>query len=71
MKEWEGTVEKEFTVVMYADKKFNEKGKPEYSFHLVGENTSAKCPPDMFGPDVYTIPNDSNMIFNTILNYVN
>mgnify|MGYP000860191814 CR=1 FL=1 len=70
-KEWEGMIEKEFTIVMYADKKFNEKGKPEYYFNLMQENTSAKCPPDMFGEDVYTIPNDSNMILKTIINYVN
>jgi hypothetical protein len=68
-KEWESVVEKEFTIVMFADKKFNEKGKPEYYYQLVGEGMSAKCPPDLFGEDVYSIPNDGNMIFNTILNY--
>lgn len=68
-KEWESVVEKEFTIVMFADKKFNEKGKPEYYYQLVGENMSAKCPPDIFGQDTYLIPNDGNMIFNTILNY--
>lgn len=68
-KEWESVVEKEFTIVMFADKKFNEKGKPEYYYQLVGEGMSAKCPPDLFGQDTYTIPNDGNMIFNTILNY--
>jgi hypothetical protein len=68
-KEWESVVEKEFTIVMFADKKFNEKGKPEYYYQLVGEGMSAKCPPDLFGQDTYSIPNDGNMIFNTILNY--
>jgi hypothetical protein len=68
-KEWESVVEKEFTIVMFADKKFNEKGKPEYYYQLVGEGMSAKCPPDLFGQDTYSITNDGNMIFNTILNY--
>jgi hypothetical protein len=69
-KEWEGVVEKEFTIVMYADKKFNEKGLPEYYNVLVGEGLSAKCPPDIFGPDVISISNDTELIFENIKKYV-
>ena len=46
-KEWEGLVEKEFTMVLYGDNKFKENGEPEYYLNLVQEGTSAKCPPDI------------------------
>lgn len=69
-KEWEGIVEKEFTIVMYGDKKFNDKGIPDYFYSLVGEGISAKCPPDIFGPEVQKIPNDNKFILDKILNFV-
>jgi len=69
-KEFESTCEKEFTIVLYGDKKFNDKGKPEYYYSLVGEGTSAKCPPDIFGEDVQTIDNDNKFIFDKILEFV-
>ena len=69
-KEWEGTIEKEFTVVLYADSKFNQKGLPEYYFNTVQEFTSAKCPPDLFGSDTIKVDNDTNMILNKILEFV-
>lgn len=69
-KEWEGVCEKEFTIVMYGDKKFNDKGIPEYTYSLVGEGTSAKCPPDIFGPEVQKIPNDNKFILDKILEFV-
>ena len=65
-KEWEGVVEKEFTIVLYGDNRFLENGKPEYFFKLVEENTSAKCPPDIFGEDVYKIPNDVSLILTKV-----
>lgn len=65
-KEWEGVVEKEFTVVLFGDNKFKEDGRPEYFFKLVEENTSAKCPPDLFGEDVHKIPNDVNFILTKV-----
>lgn len=55
-KEWEGVVEKEFTVVLYGDSKFKEDGTPEYFMRTVEEGTSAKCPPDLFKE--IKIPND-------------
>ena len=61
-KQFEGIIEKEFTIVLLGDNKFQENGKPEYFFKLVEENTSAKCPPDIFGPDVHKIDNDLNFV---------
>lgn len=66
MKEWEGVIEREFTVVLYADSKFNDKGKPVYYLDLASEGTSAKCPPDIFGEDVFRIDNDVKYIDNKI-----
>ncbi len=54
---------------MYADSKFNDKGLPEYFFRLVGEGLSAKCPPDIFGPEVTVIPNDCNEVVNKIVEF--
>lgn len=69
-KEFEGLVEKDFTVVLYADSKFNDDNKPEYFLNLVSEGTSAKCPPGIFGEDVQTIPNDAKLIFDKITEFV-
>ncbi len=68
-KEWENQVEKEFTLVMFADSKINDKGKPEFTYNLFQENTSSKCPPDIFGEDIMRIENDSNIILNKILEF--
>ncbi len=65
-KEWEGVVEKEFTVVLFGDNKFADNGKPEYFLKLVEENTSAKCPPDIFGEGEMKIPNDVKLILDKI-----
>lgn len=67
-KRWEGVIEKEFAIVMYADCKFNN-DKPEYFFRLSGEGLSAKCPPDLFGENKIQIPNDSAMILKKIQAY--
>lgn len=65
-KEWEGQIEKEFTVVLYADSKMDAKsGKPEYWYNLFQEGTSAKCPPDLFG-DTFKIPNDAKLMVDSI-----
>jgi hypothetical protein len=65
-KEWEGQVEKEFTVVLYSDSKIDPKTrKPEYFYHLFLENASAKCPPDIFG-DVLEIPNNAQFMLDKI-----
>lgn len=69
-KEWEGLVEKEFTIVMFADNKFDENGKPTYHLNLAQENTSAKCPPMILGEDVFQIPNDAKKIYDKIIEFV-
>ncbi len=69
-KEWEGQIEKDFTIVMYADNKFDDTGKPEYYYNLVQENTSCKCPPDIFGATIYKIPNDCSIILDKIQEFV-
>lgn len=67
-KEYEGKIEKEFTVVLYADMKVNNK-TPEYFFTTFGEGTSAKCPPGLLGDNVTKIENDCNVIYNKILEF--
>jgi hypothetical protein len=69
-KEAEGQVEKDYTIVLYADNKFNEKGVPEYYFNLAQEGTSAKCPPDIFGATIFKVDNDIQMINNKIEEFV-
>lgn len=70
-KELEGVIEKDFTIVMYGDNKFDDNGKPEYFFNLAQENTSAKCPPEIFGEGIYKIPNDSSIVLDKIRSFTN
>lgn len=71
-KEREGMIEKDFTIVMYADKKFDsDKNKFEYYLELAGEGLSAKCPPDIFGEDTYKIQNDYKFVIDTINKFKN
>ena len=67
-KEWEGKIEKEFTVVLFTDVK-QEKGKdPEYRFITNNDGTnSAKSPPDLFGKQY--IPNDINFVIGEMKKY--
>jgi len=70
-KEWESLVEKEFTIVLYADKTLNQTTKKaEAWFDLALENSSAKCPPAIFGEDTFKIDNDSNLVLEKILEFV-
>jgi len=62
-KEFEGLVEKDFTIVLYADSKMGDKG-PEYFFNCFQEGTSAKCPRDLFKSN--KIPNDYNFIIKSL-----
>jgi hypothetical protein len=68
-KEWEGVVEKEFTVVLYADSRLMPNGKYEYFFVTAGEGVSAKCPPGLFG-DKLKLDNDCNMLLEMIHKFV-
>ncbi len=67
-KEWEGVVEKEFTVVLYADSKFKD-SKNEYFFVTQGDGLSAKVPPDLFDNQV-KIPNDCKILLENIYKFV-
>jgi hypothetical protein len=69
-KEWEGLIEKEFTIVLYADAKVETGKRPEYMFNLFVENSSSKCPPGIFGEEVLQIPNDSKFILDKIKEFV-
>lgn len=69
-KEWEGKIEKEFTIVLYSENKLMDTGKFKYQFKLAGESLSAKCPPDIFGEDVLVIDNDCKMVYSKILDFV-
>ena len=65
-REMEGVIEKDFTIVLYGGKKFDEKGRPKYYFNLVEDGASAKCPQQMFGEDTVQIPNDCQLILDKI-----
>jgi hypothetical protein len=69
-KQHEGVIEKDYTIVLYADSKFDDKGKANYHYLLAGEGLSAKCPPDIFGPDIMKVDNDVQMINNKIEEFV-
>lgn len=68
-KEWEGLIEKEFTIVLYGDNKFQDNGTPEYFFKTAEENASAKCPPGIFGEGTYKIPNDAKVLLEKIAEF--
>jgi len=65
-------IEKDFTMVLYAQDKWKD-DKPEYFFRLAGQGTSAKCPHKIrvscFGEDVYSIPNDSKVILDKVIEF--
>jgi hypothetical protein len=66
-KEWEGVIEKDFTMVLYPEIKYKN-GRPErYIMRLAAEGTSAKCPPAIFGNEVYEVENDMKIIYDKTL----
>ena len=68
-KEWEGVIEKEFTIVLFADKEGKDPLKPAiYRFWLNKPLTTAKCPPDIF-PGKTSLPNDMAPIIATLVEY--
>lgn len=71
MKENEGRVERFYTMVLFAENKFNDDGRPEYYLRTVGQGMSAKCPPGMFEGDPLTVPNDAQLIYDRILEFTN
>lgn len=66
-KEWEGVIEKEFTIVLYADRKLNDKRETEAWFDTSLEGSSAKCPPDLLSSN--KVDNDCNLIQQAIIEY--
>lgn len=67
-KEWEGMVEKEFTIVTYTDAQIKD-GKASYTLSLNtdGKN-SAKCPPIFVVDNQNIIPNDCNAFLEHVRN---
>lgn len=65
-KEWEGLIEKEFTIVLYADRNKDDKGVVNAWLDLNLDSSSSKCPPDIFGPTVNRIENDYAFLVETI-----
>jgi len=71
-REWEGLIEKDYTLVVYAESvvEFGEK-KAKHFFTLQADGVnSAKTPPDIFGADVTVIDNDSNLVLQKIREFI-
>ncbi len=71
-KEWESFIEKDYTIVLYAESKveFGQK-KAKHFFTLQADGTnSAKTPPAIFGEDVIIIDNDSNLVLQKIREFI-
>jgi len=67
-KEWEGVIEKEAIVVLYARMIKDKEGKNQYFFETQTDGvTSAKSPMDMFEQTL--IPNDLNLVIKGIKEY--
>ena len=70
-KEWEGILEKEFTIVLYADRKLNDKQRVEAWLDLNLPGSSSKCPPEIFGEEVNRISNDYQLLIDNINKFRN
>jgi len=69
-KAWEGWLEKEFTIVLFADRKVDTlTKKTDAWFDLALDNSSSKCPPDIFGEEVLKIPNDCKFVLDKIIEF--
>lgn len=70
-KEWEGMVEKEFTIVTYADVQIKD-GKKYYNIKLNTDGKdSAKCPPIFMVNNQEIIPNDCNAFLQHVREILN
>jgi hypothetical protein len=70
-KEWEGMIEKEFTIVTYADIQIKD-GKKSYNLKLNTDGKdSAKCPPVFLVNEQEIIPNDCNELLNHVREILN
>ena len=66
-REWDGIIEKEFTVVLYGEGVFKD-DKADYFFRTMGEGLSAKCPPELLDNKV-KVPNDCQQILEKIYEF--
>ena len=70
-KEWEGMIEKEFTIVLYSDIQINDE-KRSYNLKLNTDGKdSAKCPPIFVIDNQNIIPNDCNKFLNHVREILN
>ncbi len=70
-KEWEGTIEKDYTIVMYTDSKPVENSRPFHFFKLINDGTdSTKVPPGIFPDDQFSIENDSNLVLTRLKQFI-
>ena len=63
-KEFEGRVEAQYTVVLFADKRLKD-GQPVYLLRTFQEDTSTKVPEGLFGNEM-EIPNSADYIFSAL-----
>lgn len=68
-KENEGQVEKHYTIVLYADNKYDENGKAEYFLTCGAPGLSAKCPRDLFEGNPTKIQNDGKYILDNVIKF--
>lgn len=61
-------LEKEFVIVLYSNMEFQD-GVPVYYLNRIQENTSAKCPPDVF--QEMKIENSGKYILSKVKEYRN
>lgn len=66
-KEFEGRIEAQYTIVLFADKRLKD-GKPEFFLRTFQEDTSTKVPEGMFGERL-EIPNSAAYIFDALKEY--
>jgi hypothetical protein len=67
-KEHEGRIESHFTIVLYADGRIKD-NKPDFFFKTTGEGLSAKCPPAIFGEEIFRVPNDSKVVVDKVVEF--
>jgi hypothetical protein len=70
-KEWKGLIEKEFTIILYADVKVQDKKREYYLKLNTDGKDSAKIPPIFVVDDQNIIPNDSNMFLQHVREVLN
>jgi hypothetical protein len=73
MKEWKGMIEKEFTIVHYADMKITADKKREYYITLNSDGKSSAKTPPMFLKDEMEqeIPNDAQAFLERVIEILN